>query len=374
MPRTFRPPHPATPSRRAVLGAAAGAVLLPAVGTATATAATRGGGGGGGTPRPYRRVWDDFSGGFDADGPAARWFHVQGGPYRADDGTVTARRGRLTVVPPGRHPVTGEPAFSQTIPARNPSGLPGSGDHAKWLAYTSHTASSGHPGFDAVPGQELLFQAEFTGRTHGTAGHPFGRAVRDAEDDLRLASPMLLTTDPETSVSFDFAVTNRRIYAWYGRPTFQRAALGDYASFAHTVPLRTRRPADRHVLTIGYDIAGGVVRWLIDGREALRVNRIGHRLDRSTATLDEGGREVLVRPRQLNAGMGLLTLLDGSWPTGRGLVRLSAPEHTTYYRPSVGAPVAERFVDERSADGSRLFGQGATMSVGTFTVASRPLR
>ncbi|MGI3230929.1 DUF6081 family protein [Streptomyces sp. GTA36] len=282
--------------------------------------------------------------------------------------------GELSVRARGSHPATGEPAFTQTIPAENPVGMPGSGDHAKFIAYTSHTASSGHPGFDAHEGYELLFETRLSGRTYGTADHPFGDAVRDPEDDLRLASAMMLTTDPETSVSFDFVVTNKRIYAWYGRPTFLRGQLGDYASFAHTVPLVARRPGDSHDFGIAYDRAAGVVRWLIDGEEHFRVDRIGHRLDRSTATLDEGGEETLVRPRQLNAGLGLLTLLDASWPTDKGLVRLSARKHTTYYRPSVGAPQEQTFADEDSTDAGRLFGQGAAVRLGSYRVTSRRSR
>ncbi|WP_405619773.1 DUF6081 family protein [Streptomyces sp. NBC_01511] len=354
-------------SRHGLLLAAALGAVMTTPGAATAKPPKPAG-------RGYRIVWDDFAGGFRTEGKDARWFHVAGGPYRADDGIVTTERGELSVRARGSHPVTGEPMFTQTIPAENPVGMPGSGDHAKFIAYTSHVATSGHPGFDAHDGYELLFETRLSGRTFGTAGHPFGDAVLDAEDDLRLASAMMLTTDPQTSVSFDFVVTNKRIYAWYGRPTFLRGELGDYASFAHTVPLADREPGDSHDLSIGYDRAAGVVRWLLDGREVFRVDRIGFRLDRDTATLDEGGEETLVRPRQLNPGLGLLTLLDASWPTDKGLVRLSAPRHTTYYRPSVGAPRAQTFADEESTDGGRLFGQGASVRLGSYRVSSRRVR
>ncbi|MGP4115168.1 DUF6081 family protein [Streptomyces sp. 4N509B] len=319
----------------------------------------------------YDIVWDDFAGGFHAKGEDARWFQIEAGPYSADDGIVTAKPGELSVVASAKNPKTGEPAFRQTLPPENPIGAPGSGDHAKWIAYTSHVSSAGFPGFDAHEGYELSFETMLTGRTYGTAGHPFGDAVADPEDDLRLASPMLMTTDPELSISFDFVLTNKHVYAWYGRPTFKRAELGNYASFAHTVALTQRRPTDEHLCTIAYDRAAGVVRWLIDGSERFRVDNLGHRLARTTATLDEGGEEVTVRPRQINAGLGLLTLMDGSWPTGKGLVRLSAPKHSTYYDPAAGEPKEAVFVDEESRDASRLFGQGAEFRVGSLRVASR---
>jgi hypothetical protein len=319
----------------------------------------------------HEQVWDDFAGGFTTEGEDARWFHVAGGPYRADDGTLRTRKGELSVRARGSNPRTGEPAFTQSIPAENPVGMPGSGDHAKFIAYTSHLASSGLPGFDAPEDGELVFRTRLSGRTYGTDDHPFGAAVSDPDDDLRLASAMFLTTDPETSTSFDFVLTNKRVYAWYGRPTFQRAALGDYASFAHTVPLARRSPGESHDLALAYDRTAGVVRWLIEDREVFRVDRIGYRLDRDTATLDEGGEETLVRPRQLNPGLGLLSLLDASWPTGRGLVRLSSRAHTTYYSPAKGQPVEEEFVDEESREEYRLFGQGASLTLGPLTVATR---
>ncbi|MBP2585766.1 hypothetical protein J3A78_006244 [Streptomyces sp. PvR006] len=346
-----------------LLSAALSAATLAAPSAPAGAAETAKGG-----PRPYRVVWDDFRQGFRTTGADAPWFQVAGGGYKADDGIVTTSGRGLQVRSRGVNPRTGEPAFTQTIPQITPSGAPGSGDHAKWLAYTSHTSSHGFPGFDAVPGQVLSCETTLSGRTYGTAGHPFGDAVADGEDDPRLASVMLNTIDNETSTAFDFVVTNKRIYAFYGRPTFGRATLGDYASFAHTVPLATRRPGAVHKLRIAYDRSAGLVRWLIDDREVLRVDRIGFRLDRRTLTLDEGGVEGRVAPRQLNCGMGLLSLLDGSYPTGKGLVRLSV--HTNYFEPSVGEPRQESFVDERSAEASRIYGQGGEFRMKNLVVSS----
>jgi hypothetical protein len=322
---------------------------------------------------PGHVIWsDDFSAGFSATGEQDKWAFVQGGGYTADDGALTLGGDSLRIVSSGVHPTTGEPAFVQTIPREedNLSGLPGSGDHAKWIVYANHKAATGLQGFDAPPGKVLSCEATVSGRTYGTAGHPFGAAVADPEDDLRLASAMLNTIDPETSTAFDFILTNKRLYAFYGRPNFARAQLGGYASFANTVPLLDRTPEDRHHVKIAYDRSAGAVRWLVDGKEALCVDRIGHRLSRDSLNLDEGGKEVLVEPRQLSFGMGLLSLLDGSWPTGLGLVRLSTGN--TYYRPATGEPEPQTFVDENSLESSRLFGQGAELTVSGYTVAVSP--
>ncbi|CAL9626522.1 DUF6081 family protein [Streptomyces cellulosae] len=353
-----------------LLTAALGATALP-----SASASAPAGASAGSAPsadRPYKVVWDDFRHGLRTSGPGAPWFQIEGGGYRADDGIVSTSRHGLHVKSSGVNPRTGEPAFVQTIPQHTPSGAPGSGDHAKWLVYTSHTSSHGYPGFDAVPGLVLSCETTMSGRTYGTAGHPFGKAVKDPEDDLRLASVMLNTIDNETSTAFDFVITNKRIYAFYGRPTFGRATLGNYASFANTVPLMWRKPGDTHRLKISYDRSAGVVRWLIDGREVLKVDRIGHRLGRDTLTLDEGGVEGRVAPRQLNCGMGLLNLLDGSYPTGKGLARLSV--QTNYYEPRLGEPHEETFVDEQSTESSRLFGQGGEFRMKNLIVSSTRAR
>ena len=319
-------------------------------------------------------VWrDDFRDGLSVTGPAARWRYVQASAELvADDADATVTADGRRLVARGRNAVTGEPAFTRTVPGDHgrTGAVPGFADHAKWIAYVNRKASSGFQGFDAEPGRILSAEATVSGRTYGTAGHPFGDAVRDPEDDLRLAGAMLNTIDPETSVAFDFIMTNKRLYAFYGRTNFARRQLGRYGSFACTVPLSDRSPADRHHVKISYDRAAGVVRWLLDGSEALRVERIGLPLGRDTLTLDEGGTLTVVEPRQLSFGMGMLTLLDGAWPTGKGLVRLSSA--TTYFRPQEGEPAEQSFVDEESGDASRLFGQGAELTISDYTVTTAP--
>jgi hypothetical protein len=64
-----------------------------------------------------------------------------------------------------------------------------------------------------------------------------------------------------------------------------------------------------HDLRKAYDSSAGVLRWLADGKEEFRVDRIGHRLDsRKRLTLDHGGVEESVEPRQLDFEMGMFTL------------------------------------------------------------------
>ena len=337
--------------------------------------------------RPYRKVWDDFSNGFSATitsgAPGVRWFYFSAGPFVGDDGLTTTSSRGLRVVPKGTNPATHQPAFTRTLgqEASN-GGLPGGLDHVKWLVYANNIASAGVPGFDAVPGQELACETRITGRTFGTAGHPFGRHVEDADDDLRLASVAFNAIDFETFLVADFFVTNERIYALYERLPFGRpssgGSLNEYASFTFAVPVATRSTGDQHNLKIAYDRSRGLVRWLVEGREVLRVDRLGYRLDRRYMVLDHGGEETRIQPRQLACGMGMFTLLDASRPPQRqsdpateALVKLSTAARF-YFHTGLGSPTAQTFFDPNSRPAARLFGQGAELNVRRLVVSSRP--
>jgi hypothetical protein len=327
----------------------------------------------------YYVVWDDFHDGFTADAPGAKWFHFSAGhlgeppAFFGNDGVETTSALGLRVVPSGTNPTSGEPAFTLTMAQEddNPLALFGQLDHVKWLVYMNHTASSGFPGFDAAPGREVSCEAWISGRTYGTAGHPFGSNVADANDDPRLAALGIGAIDFETSMSFDFALTNRRIYALYQRLLFDAPAVERDAVFTFQIPIADRTTAAAHRLAVAYDRSAGIVRWLVDNREVFRVTRIGRHIDRAFMTLDHGGTERDVAPRQLDCGMGLSTLIDGYRPTNIGLARLSNLPYF-YHDPAVGPPTPQPFVDNESFEASRLFGQGAEIGVTRYTVSSLP--
>ena len=327
-------------------------------------------------PAPYRVVWDDFSAGFTTTGPNAKWSHLTIGPFVADDGRVSTSSRGLRVVAGGVNPRTGQPAFTHTLGQSDPSGLPGGLDHVKWLAYANHQASTGFQGFDAVPGQELSCSATISGRSYGTAAHPFGGQVADHDDDLRLASVGMPVQDPETDVVFDFFVSNERVYVFYERLPHLRTPTDNYAAFLYTIPVARRVPGQSHHFRIAYDRAAGVARWVLDGREVFRVDKIGLRLPgREHLMLDHGGVEKRVAPRQLSCGMGMFSILDGALPgrSDAGLVRLT-PVENHYFNPAVGAPEPQRFVDGASLEQNRLFGQGAGFTMSRLVVSSLPAR
>ncbi|MER6050841.1 DUF6081 family protein [Streptomyces sp. NPDC001793] len=320
--------------------------------------------------RPF--IWaDDFSDGFRTEGPGARWAYLPLGPGVGHDGVPSTSDRGLRVVPRGTNPRTGEPAFTQTVGAHDPAGLPGTLDHVKWLVYANQQSSAGFLGFDTEPGHELTCEARVSGAVYGTEDHPFKGAVVDPEDDPRLSMVSLAVQDPETDVAFEFALTNRSVYAFYERLPNARAQLGRYASFLHAVPVARRTPGQEHSVRISYDRSAGLARWFLDGREVLRVDRVGHRLpSRRHLVADHGGTEERVTPRQLACGIGMFNILDGALPgsSGPGLVRLSgAPDF--YFAPVTGEPDPLAFVDDASLESHRLFGQGAELRVGEFAVS-----
>ncbi|WP_412748030.1 DUF6081 family protein [Krasilnikovia sp. M28-CT-15] len=325
----------------------------------------------GSTPAPYQVTWDDFRSGFSHTGDDARWTLFPAGPLPEGDGVPTTSAAGLTVVPTGRHPVTGRPAFAFSTGQEADNGG-GEADHVKWYAAANHTSSAGYTGFDTVPGQVFGCDATISARTFGTAGHPFGGAVRDPQSDPRLAAGALSVVDMESWVVFDFFITNHQVYAYYER--LPQAGAGK-AAFSYAVPVATRTPDQWHHLAISYDRSAGVAAWQVNGREVLRVNQVGHRpVDRRHLLIDTGGADELVTPRQLSCGLATFTLLDGEAEgTGGGLVRLSSkPDH--YFDPSVGFPSPQHFVDDASRPGNRLWGQGAQLSVRRVGVTSLPSR
>ncbi|GAB2516984.1 DUF6081 family protein [Nocardiopsis aegyptia] len=329
--------------------------------------------------RPYVMVWDDYSEGFDAEGEDAKWWMLQNGHYVGDDGIVSTESGDLNVAASGTNPETGEPAFVNTMAQEEDNGgIRGDLDHVKWLAYANHQASTGHTGFDAVPGRELSCQTTMSGQMYGVEDHPFGQRVINAQDDLRLASVGLTVHDVETDMLFEFLFTNEQVYVFYERLAASRPELGYYASYLYTIPVADRRPEDEHEFRVSYDRRAGEVEWYLDDELVFDVDDIGPRLDEEYdeyLMLDHGGVEESVEPRQLACGVGSFTIVDGAQPgtDGEGLVKLSTSENH-YFDPVLGEPEPMRFMDEESLESNRIWGQGAEFTASPLVVSSLPAR
>lgn len=319
--------------------------------------------GGGHHAHGIRMVYDDFKGGFSANTPTSKWFYFSAGPFVGNGGIESTSGRGLSVRAAGTNSVTGEPAFNNTVAPDSQSGIPGGVDHVKWLVYANHPATSGFPGFDAIPGKEVACEWRLGGRTYGNRFQPFGNNVQDANDDLRLSAYAANTIDLETFMVFDWFITNETIYAFYERLPFGRGpVLGNYAAFSFNIPVAKTRPGQQHHFKTAYDRTNNRVRWVLDGKEVYSVSRLGFLIDRKYMTLDHGGTETNVQPRQLLCGMGMFTLLDAHLPSKVGLVKVSdAPGF--YFNPELGQPNPETFVDSVSLASNRLFGQGASFNV-----------
>lgn len=322
----------------------------------------------------YTRTWDDFSKGFSVNSPSAKWFYFAAGPFVGSDGIATTSNKGLNVRAPGINPITGAPAFTLSVGQEgapdNPYSLPGGFDHVKWLAYANNLASTGYPGFDALPGQELRFDMWIGGTSYGNEQHPFGSAVVDPNDDIRLANPAMNTIDLATFVVADFFLTNKRIYALYERLPFGRTPDNNYAAFTYAIPVGNRKPGQVHKLSIAYARSTNTMRWLIDDMEVYRVSRLGYRIDPRYMVLDHGGIEEEVECRQRDVGMGTFTLLDAAYPGRPPLVQLSNAGGF-YFDTQFGEPTTPGFVDLYSAPSSRLWGEGAELVVKKVVVSSR---
>ena len=329
------------------------------------------------TGSSYNVVWDDFSKGFTVGdlGTSAKWFYFAAGPFVGNDGVATTSNKGLRVAPPATNPSTGMPAFSLTLGQEgapdNPFGLPGGIDHVKWLVYANAISTMGYPGFDAVPGRELTFDSWVTGQSYGNELHPFGSAVADPDDDIRLAASAMPTIDFETYLVSDFFLTNKRIYAVYERLPFGRTATNNYAAFTYAIPVADRKPGQQHHLTIGYDRSANVIRWLVNDVEVFRVTRPGYRLpSRQYMILDHGGVEQDVVCNQRDFGFGTFTLLDAGNPSQQALVKLSTASDF-YFSTTLGSPNPQTFLDPLSQPGSRIWGEGAVIQVQKARVASQ---
>ncbi len=293
------------------------------------------------TTTPTVLLQDDFREGLDL---TRTWSIVRIPPsFIADDGIASTSHQGLYIRTAGTNPLSGEPAFTKISSGEN--------DHVKWMADAQHLSSNSMPGFDAVSGQELQINMWARGRTFGTRTHPFGNAVTNPDTDLRLATFAMNVLDSETGMAFDTWMTNNAIYPYYER--LKLGGPASYAAFSSVFPPVPRTIDQQVKVTLAYNRAAGIVRWLIDDVEVARVSRIGLPAAEATMLIDHGGTPQAAAPRQLNCGMAMFTLLDGGLqPSGTGLVSLAPPY--TFPAAFVGGP--------------NLFGQGAELSVARFEI------
>lgn len=303
-------------------------------------------------------------------------------------------------------------SFTTTVPPAGENGpVPGGlFDHAKFVAYSVNTTA---------PQDEGTLSTTWiaSGAQLNVANNPFGSAVKNPNEDARLACYALAVLDTDLLLTFDFIGTNDLIYAVVERlPT----ANTDYAAFTYLIPIYK---LDRHVNPLKdihkyesrYNRAKGTMTWLIDDCPVFEINKFGVRLTERNAfifdcdgqkkglrnpqrfkILEHGGKDQELSPVNLQTGLAFFTLLDGSLPNNlkgqinantRGLVRLESSLYRTpgnffYYNPFDKHPTsAATFVIDSILNPLtlqyapliptqyRLFGQGAALRLFHYDVS-----
>ncbi|MEU4349015.1 DUF6081 family protein [Streptomyces sp. NPDC023838] len=358
--------RPFARSRRIAVGVVAAATACTALTlTGGAQAADRGA-----APGAEKVLFqDDFGAGFDAQ---QTWLlgkaHTPAGELAQGDGIVTSNADGITVVPTGRNPRTGRPAFAATT-GQDATGFGGgTGDHLKWVAQPRESSKNG---FEIPAAGSWSCTTDLSVKTEGTENHPFGKAVTDPQSDPRLASATVITVDHASHTVANFSVTNTEVHAIYERLPVENST---YASFHYSVPVAKRTPGQPVRLQVRYDEGGKRVTWLVNGKKVLSTDRIGTlAFDRKYLRIDHGGKPEQVRMSSVQCALGTGNLLDGGGGARdrdkAGLVRL---EDTPgfYVDPAKGAPSPQKFHDDKSLESNRLWGQGVTLKVRDFKIST----
>lgn len=287
------------------------------------------------TSESVRTLFDeDFARGLALGG---RWRYVEAPGFVSDDGSVTATATGVSIAPAARNPTTGDPMFT-----KDADGFAG---HLKWMVFTAEAFPTGDG--------PLRIRFRAGARCFGLDRQPYGSAVQDPDADIRLGSATLNVLDFESGLVFDFWMNNAVIVPFYERlrpPGFPQ----DYQAFGSVGTPIPREPGSVHDLAIVVDAANGTVYWEIDGTVVASVDRLGPPAEGWTTVLDHGGSPEVATPRQIQVGIGLLTLLDASLPP--------SPDALV----SIGADLQQptRF----SATGPTLFGQGVQLDIERITV------
>jgi hypothetical protein len=240
---------------------------------------------------------DDFRGGLRGEGPDAAW-QIRTTAYGpGGDGTVRGHPDRVEIAPVGRHPATGEPAFTPLGDPEPPTAF------IRWMAVV-RTPGAEHFETDGI--STLTSTAELAVRVSG-AEAPDGAAAASI-NDLRAGAGGLIAYERPSGLVFDLALGRRWIHAVYERLPLPGT---DYRAYSYAVPVALVRPDAFHRCSISLNPAEGAVTWIVDGEAVLRVDEIGStRFDDEHLLWERPGRPETVRPQRL--GFGLATMASAA--------------------------------------------------------------
>lgn len=183
-------------------------------------------------------------------------------------------------------------------------------DNIKFEAFSNDPVSLTGNGNGTIASFEWAARAE----CFGTDKSPYPPALLQGKTDLRLAAASFSLFDPDTANSFQFLLTNDRVYVVYERISIKRAHLGDYAVYTYVKAVKERSPSDWHTLKMVLDSAKQDVSWHVDGQQVFHVDHVGHRLPKLEPIIDMGGRDTEAFPASIQYGFGAQTLLNAYKP------------------------------------------------------------
>jgi hypothetical protein len=228
-------------------------------------------------------------------------------------------------------------------------------DHVKYLTYRNGAITL--PGSDV----ELVVETEMAGVQYlGTIPAALQPGITNPNADLRIACGALNTIDYASWMVYDCMVTNEEYYAFYERLPFGRSDFGGsmntYHAFSHCIPIGKRDKSDPANdfanIKICVNKEKDYVRWVINGQEKLRINRLGMPIDREYRILDHGGESEVVDQSHINVGFGTFTLLDMANPVkGPSLVRaMQLAGSDTPLQPLLQLGLSDQYIDPISVD------------------------
>lgn len=267
---------------------------------------------------------DDFSGGLNCTGVTPRWSLRPTAAGPSGDGLVTASESGLMVVPSGIDTNTGLPAFAMDDGRESGSG------HLRWAAFANRYAGPGTMGFPLPQRGVMSARMTFSAELYNTADHPYGAELSDPDSSLKCGMAAMICIDMESGLVFDFALTNRRVWALYERLPRPGASHG---TFSYAVPVAERKREDIHRCAINVDVVAGRARWSLDGTDVFAVEEIGRRLDSDDYLgRQTDGPEEQLAPRQISFGFGLFA--DPVWGQGMRLTARRADIITSSPAPA----------------------------------------
>lgn len=276
-------------------------------------------------------------------------------------GCITANGGTFEKAGKGGYLDTS--VYSVTAPQSTPYWA----DHYKYFIYADMPTNIPERGVTTFE-----FKARVTTNGKGCRKFPFPPENVNSMEDARLASGGFRVFEPNTGMNFAFHITNEIVYAVYER----NVTIAGISGFSYFIPVRPRKPKQMHHMKIIVNATMKTVSWMLDGREVLKVDRVGATLKCQKLHMvnNMGGNDIVLFPRKLYYGFGSFTFLDYyppcrpscktenscNFPCVReGLVRTSVNPALPQYDPILGPPNLAHYYDNFSKDTSRLWGQGS---------------